>query len=260
MRKPTSDVISSYRKRRKARGPYVIYGLAALLFVGAIASLIVWLTGPSQPLSAIFATDTPTPTITPSATLTFTPTATSTETLTPTITFTPTPSAPFDYVVQEGEYLAIIIEKFGLGENGLPLIVLLNSYSAEGADFSIDPGTLNVYPGQKLHLPYPGMPLPTATPIPPDLPRGTKVDYYVQAGDTLALIASKFNSTIDDIIKENKLDDPNAIFIGQKLVIPMNMVTATATRPPTSTPVTPGTLFPTFTSVFTVTPSITPTP
>jgi LysM repeat protein len=80
----------------------------------------------------------------------------------------------------------------------------------------------------------------------------------VQAGDTLALIAAKFNSTIDDIIKENKIEDSNSIFVGQKLVIPINMVTATATRPSTSTPVTPGTPFPTFTSVITVTPSITP--
>jgi LysM repeat protein len=258
MKKPTSDVISSYRKRRQARGPYIIYGLAALLILGGLISVIVWLTGPSKPLNAIFATDTPTPTITPSVTSTLTPTATSTETLTPTITFTPTPSAPFDYIVQEGEYLAIIIEKFNLDDNALELIAILNGYSSEGADFSVNRATFNVYPGQKLHLPYPGMPPPTATPIPADLPRGTKVDYYVQAGDTIALIAAKFNSTPEEIVKLNELEDVNTIFIGQKLVIPVNMVTATATRPSTSTPVTPGTPFPTFTSVFTVTPSITP--
>lgn len=257
MNRPTSDVISSYRKRRQARGPYLFYGAIALFVMGLIFLLIMWLNGPSKPLDAIFATDTPTPTITPSPTNTSTPTATSTETLTPTITFTPTPSAPFDYLVQEGEYLAVIVEKFGLGDDGVALILLLNPYSAEGLEYSIDPGTQIVYPGQKILLPNPGMPLPTATPIPANMARGTKVDYYVQAGDTLAVIATKFNSTIDDIIEENKLDDPNAIFVGQKLVIRVNMVTATATRPPTSTPGTP---FPTFTSVFTVTPSITPTP
>jgi LysM repeat protein len=64
--------------------------------------------------------------------------------------------------------------------------------------------------------------------------------YTIQAGDTLAGIASLFNSTVDDIITENKLEDPNAIFVGQQLIIPANMVTATATRPPTSTPITPG--------------------
>ena len=104
------------------------------------------------------------------------------------------------------------------------------------------------------------MPLPSATPIPADLPRGTKVDYYVQAGDTIALIAAKFNSTSDEIVKINNLQDVNTIYVGQKLVIPVNMVTATATRPPTSTPVTPGTQLPTVTSVFTVTPSVTTQP
>jgi LysM repeat protein len=84
------------------------------------------------------------------------------------------------------------------------------------------------------------MELPTATPIPPDLPRGTRIDYVVESGDSLALIASKFNSTEEAIlaIEENALEDPNAIFVGQLLVIPVNLVTPTATRPPTSTPAT----------------------
>lgn len=260
MNKPTSDVISSYRRRRRAQGPFIIYGLAGLLVLAGLIMLVVWLTGPSRPLQTLFATDTPTPTITPSPTNTSTPTATATETLTPTVTFTPTPSAPFEYTVQEGEYLAVIVEKFGLGDNGVALIIMLNPYTSDGASFSIDPATQVVYPGQKIWLPNPGMPLPSATPIPADLPRGTKVDYYVQAGDTIALIAAKFNSTSDEIVKANNLQDVNTIYVGQKLVIPVNMVTATATRPPTSTPVTPGTQLPTVTSVFTVTPSATTQP
>jgi len=99
---------------------------------------------------------------------------------------------------------------------------------------------LIVNPGQVILLPYPGRPLPTATPIPPDLPTGTKVDYIVQAGDSLAVIAANFNSTEEAIIEENAIEDANAIFVGQILVIPVNIVTPTATRPPTSTPVTPG--------------------
>jgi LysM repeat protein len=44
---------------------------------------------------------------------------------------------------------------------------------------------------------------------------------------------------MDAIIEANNLEDPNAIFVGQELTIPANIVTATATRPPTSTPLTP---------------------
>ena len=63
----------------------------------------------------------------------------------------------------------------------------------------------------------------------------------MQSGDSLARIAALFNSTEEDIIKENNITDPNAIQVGQLLIIPVNMVTPTATRPPTSTPITPGT-------------------
>ncbi|HVN16307.1 MAG TPA: LysM peptidoglycan-binding domain-containing protein [Anaerolineales bacterium] len=232
----TSSVISSYRRRRQQQGPFLIYGAAVLLVIIGLILLIVWLSGPSKPLNSLFATDTPTPSITPSPTNTSTPTETATVTLTPTDTSTVTPSAPFDYTVQEGDYLASIVQKYNLGDDGIPLILLLNNFTSEGAQYSINPTTQVVYPGQIIRLPYPGMKLPTATPIPPDLPHGTKLNYVVQAGDSLAGIASKFNSTIDDIVKANNLTDPNAISVGQQLVIPVNMVTPTATRPPTSTP------------------------
>ena len=227
----TSSVISSYRKRRQRRGSNLIVILAALLFIGGIILLILWLSGSGKPLKNLFATDTPTPTMTSTPTITPIPTETPTITSTPTETATSTPAAPFAYTVQEGESLATIAGKYNLGDNGILLLLALNP--------TIDPVTQIVFVGQQIIVPNPGMQLPTATPIPPGLPRGTKVDYIVQPGDSLAAIASKFNSTADDIITENKLEDPNAIFVGQLLVIPVNMVTTTATRPPTSTPSTP---------------------
>jgi LysM repeat protein len=179
-------------------------------------------------------------------TVTFTPTETPTVTSTATETTTSTPSAPFSYTVLEGDSLFAIVEKFNLGDDGIQLILMLNPYNATTGT-GVDPATLNLIPGEVLTLPYPGMPLPTSTPIPANLPRGTKIDYTVEPGDTLALIAAKFNSTEEDIITENELEDPNAIFAGQLLVIPVNMVTPTATRPPTSTASTPVTPTPTAT-------------
>jgi len=233
-KKSTRSVIENYRKRRKQNQAFIIWGGAVLLILIGIILLVVWLTGPSKPLSALFATETPTPT------LTFTPTTTSipteTPTITPTFTETPTPtrSAPYTYTVQEGDFLATIVENQNLGDDGVALILLLNPYNEETGT-GINPTTQIIYPGQEILLPYPGMPLPTATPIPADLQRGTKLTYTIQAGDTLAGIASLFNSTVDEIIAENDLEDPNAIFIGQQLIIPANLVTATATFPPTST-------------------------
>jgi LysM repeat protein len=234
-RKSTSSVIEKYRKRRRQNRAFIVWGGAVLLIMVGIILLVVWLTGPSKPFATLFATETPTPTLTFTPTATLAPTLTPTITETATVTATATRNAPYFYTIQEGDYLATIAEKENLGPDGVALILLLNPYTEDGADGSIDPATQIVYPGQQILLPNPGLPLPTATPIPADLQRGTKLTYIVQAGDTLAGIASLFNSTMDDIIKENNLDDPNAIFVGQQLTIPTNLVTATATFPPTST-------------------------
>lgn len=223
----TGDVLASYRKRQQI-GPYLIWGAACLFLLIGIIALIVWLIGPSRPLASFFATETPTPT------LTFTPTNTATPTETPTITptftetATPTPDKPFEYTVQEGESLAVIAEKFNLGEDGIALILAINPL--------IDRTNPIVYVGQVILVPNPDMQLPTSTPIPTGLPRGTKIEYYVQAGDTLALIAQKFNSTVEAIQKENKIDNPNNIFVGQKLIVPINLVTPAPTQIPTATP------------------------
>lgn len=236
----SSDVINAYRKRRKRNNPNIIYILAGALVLGGIGILAYWLVStPNNPVSSLFATETPTPTITPSPTNTSTPTLTPTETSTATITPTPTFSSPFTYSVQAGDYLALIVEKYNLGVDAIELIYYLNPY-VEETGTGINPANPIIIPGQIIRLPYAGMPLPTTTPIPPNLPRGSLEPYYVKAGDTLGSIAALYNSTIDDIIKENNIADPNAIEIGDLLMIPVNMVTPTATRPPTSTPITPG--------------------
>lgn len=247
-----SSSINSYRKRRQRRGPGIIYIIAGVLIVGGIILLIAWLAGPSKPISALFATETPTPTLTFTPTSTSTPTATATATSTATITTTPTFSTSFNYTVEEGDNLTSIVEKYNLGDDGVAWILLLNPYggvSDSGFPIGVDPTTQNIIPGQVLLLPAPGAPLPTATLIPVDIAPGTKLEYIVQSGDTLAGIAALYNSTEEEIIKENAIEDPSKIFVGQLLIISANLVTATSTRPPTSTPITPGpgTLLPTVT-------------
>jgi uncharacterized protein YkwD len=228
----TSNVINSFRKRRQQRGPFLVYGAIALVVIGVIL-LIVWLTsGSNAPFSGMFASDTPTPT------LTFTPTNTSTPSNTPTITETPTetptgtPSGPFPYTVVEGDSLDAIAQRFNLGEDGILLILDQN------------PSIINdfggvIFVGQTLLIPPPGTVRATSTPIPPNLARGTLIEYRVLPGDTLAGIAAKFNSIEQNIIDENNIENANALSVGQVLQIPVNLVTATPTLPPTSTPITP---------------------
>ncbi|GAB4499837.1 MAG: hypothetical protein OHK003_17370 [Anaerolineales bacterium] len=252
---PPMGSMSGLRKKNRGRQNAIV-AVAGVLLLGGLALLIYWMTLPGKPINLLLATETPTPTLTFTPTNTNTPTPTLTETPSPTITLTPTFSAPFTYTVQDGDSLAVIAEKFALGNDAIALILLLNPYVAPSdpnqIPTGIDPTTQIVIPGQVILLPNPDMQLPTATPIPPNLPRGTKLEYTVASGDSLGAIADKFNSTIDDIIKENNITNPNSLFVGQVLTIPVNMVTPTATRPPTSTPITPG--------PGTVLPSASPTP
>jgi LysM repeat protein len=246
----SGSVISSYRKKRQQSNVIFVYGAAGLLVLAGLALLIIWLTGPSKPFNGLFATETPTPTLTYTPTITPSPTTTPTITPTATQTATLTPSAPFLYTVQEGDNLQAISDKFNLGADGIQLILLLNPFDTKTGN-GIDPTTSNIFPGQQITIPNPGMPLPTSTPIPANIFPGTKIPYTVRTGDTLAGIASEFNSTVDDIVKTNNLTDANSIAVGQQLQIRVNLVTPTATRPPTSTPRTP---------LPTETPSLTPTP
>jgi len=228
----TTDVINSYRKRRMARGPLLVYGAIGLVVIGIIVIIIYFMGNSSGPaFGGIFASDTPTATVTSTPTSTSTPTMTSTVTETPTITFTPTPSEPFDYVIVEGDTLPALVERFGLGDDGILLILDYNPIIIENDGI--------YFVGQTITIPPPGTIRATATPIPADLPRGTKIEYKVLPGDTLAGIAAKFNSLADDIILANDIEDANALSVGQALQIPVNLVTPTSTLPPTSTPVTP---------------------
>lgn len=224
----TTNTINAYRKKRQQKGPFLMYGAIALVVIGLIV-IIFWMTRPGEPLGQMFATDTPTATVTFTPTNTSTPTPTSTVTETPTITVTSTPSEPFPYVIQEGDSLSAIAEKFGLGKDGILLIYYINP-DLVGKD---------IQAGQTIKIPIPGTILPTTTPIPANLGRGTKIEYTVLAGDTLAGIAVRFNSLPEEIMKTNDLKDANSLQVGQTLQIPVNLVTATATLPSTSTPVSP---------------------
>ena len=212
-------MINSYKRRQKVL-PFVIWGLAALLIIVGVIILIVWIIGPNKPKISLFASQTPTATstatptpVTPTATATITFTATNT----PTVTVTPTRSGPIEYTVLEGDTCYEIAAEFDVD-----LLVLL-------AINNFDAGSCPINPGDKIIIPAPNQELPTATPWPTNLPRGTKLPYVVSFGDTLDLIADKFLSTVEEIMKVNNLENANQIFAGQVLQIPVNLVTATPT-------------------------------
>ncbi len=236
MAKPESpqEVIDAYRKRqqRSRRAPTFILSLASILLIAGAGLIILWLTGAQMPqinLAAIFASKTPTPTITstptpvpPSPTATLTPTP-QPPTDTPEPSPSPTRSGPVIYVVEEGDNLYAIAEKFEMD-----ILVLIE---ANRERLGLDPANPIIKVGDEILIPPPGAELPTATPVPVDLPAGTPIEYTVQPGDSLGAIALLFNSTVEDIINRNEAleEDPNSLFVGQILIVRVNLVTPVPT-------------------------------
>jgi len=229
-------VIEAHRKRQQMRQktPLAVLVGAAILLIAGAAVLIFWLLGDNSPLKS--ATPTPTVTLTPTLTDTATPLpATDTPTITPTSlptetetpTVTPTPSGPFEYTVQENDNLDSIATRFG---TDILTLLALNP--------DIDRATLMIFVGQKILVPPPNMQLPTATEVSASLPYGTLIVYTVVPGDTLGAIAIRFRSTVDAIVKENKLANANDIYAGLILNIPVNIATPVPTA-------TLGTVYPT---------------
>lgn len=235
-------------KRRRARViPAILMAIAGLILIGIVV-LVVAAVSNGPGLGVL---KTPTPTATASATITPTPTvptATSTQAETATITPTagPSPTATQNiYTVENGDTLFSIASKF---KANVCTLMAVNNIT--------NPSVLAL--GQKLTIPGPDTQLPTSTPLPTGLPRGAILNYVVQCGDTLEIIAGKFNSTGDDIAKLNNIKDPTSIQIGQALKVRVNIATPTPlpSRAPAGTGTTVGTAAPAATG----TPKPSPTP
>jgi nucleoid-associated protein YgaU/peptidoglycan/xylan/chitin deacetylase (PgdA/CDA1 family) len=64
--------------------------------------------------------------------------------------------------------------------------------------------------------------------------------YVVQPGDTLWGIARRFDTTIQDLVEANNIQDPNLIIVGQRLIIPTGQEPTPTPEPqPTPTPEPP---------------------
>lgn len=217
MSNPKKDEIGStiehYRRSRERIGNGAIGALAALLAVVGIVLIISWLGGPIQVKLPFLASPTPT------ATRTSTPTETPTASLTPTVTpmpVTPTRSGPITYMVQQGDLLGSIAQKYG---------VTIAAIMAANPSLT-DPS--QIFVGQKLVIPAPGI-MPSPTALPTGLKPGSIVLYLVQPGDSLQTIAAKFNSTGEDIQKLNNITNANMIYPGLYLKVHYGIATPTPT-------------------------------
>jgi LysM repeat protein len=128
------------------------------------------------------------------------------------------------YVVKSGDRLIDIAARYGVSASA---IVRANGLA--NAD--------TIYPGQRLVIPGTTAPTSTPTPtavvplpstpgsIPPTPQPGGSASrpafYVVQLGDTLANIAGRFGLTAASLADANNITNPDLIWVGQKLLIPV---------------------------------------
>ncbi|HVO42256.1 MAG TPA: LysM peptidoglycan-binding domain-containing protein [Aggregatilineales bacterium] len=155
------------------------------------------------------------------------------------------------YVVQTGDTLFSIAAKFGVSVSELATINKIYDVNA-------------LYVGQTLILPnplpagyvpaYPTNPNPVNQPIAPaspyqpgvpiytppivTYPVGTTVttvtsyrSYVVQPGDFLSSIAARFGTTPQAILAANFITDPNLLYVGQLLTVPVTSTRVVPARP-----------------------------
>ena len=233
---PPYESFRKSQRKRKIYGPMLVGSIALLLAAAGIYFIIQWVNGSGGIHLAFLNTKTPTGTATytpppPSATPTESPIPSAT--LPPEEAPTATASAPFAYTVEAGDTLESIAAQFDIED--VFFLMRFNNLTTE--DF--------IYPGQTLIIPDPNTGLPTLTPIPPNLPSGTIIEYIVEPGDNLGLIAEKFLTTEEAILEENDIENAYLIFPGDVLLIPYKLITptfgppasgGTETPSPTSTP------------------------
>ena len=222
------SVIAAYRKRQeRAVRMLVASWIGVMVFVIGAGYLIYRFLIPGNAQLTQEITEMPAAAeSTALNTVTFSPTAVVAADI-PEQTETPVPSATLagprivSYTVKQGDTLFSIAVQFGIG---LVEITALNPL--------VTPEFLSI--GDQLTIPARGDSLPSATPDSTGL-QGL-LDYKVVAGDTLAAIAARFGSTVDAIVRENNLDSPDQILVGQSLRIPVEAGVPTTPAPATVNP------------------------
>ena len=100
---------------------------------------------------------------------------------------------------------------------------LIAAANAELQALSPIPVTLTPSPTATLSATEALAPVMTTTPATASGPTevvAAPESYVVQANDNLTSIAARFDSTVEAIVKANNLRNANAIYVGQKLIIP----------------------------------------
>ena len=122
------------------------------------------------------------------------------------------PSASLNpqYTIRPGDTLGLIALRTGVDADALRH---LNGFSSLNDPLSA---------GKTLLLPATGDEL---------RPQSPAEEYVVQPGESLGQIAQRYGLTLGDLLAANRIADPNAVYTGQRLVIPPRSAGSTSAHP-----------------------------
>lgn len=143
----------------------------------------------------------------------------------------------FDLARRYGSSVEAIIFANGLNRNGFINVNQVLVIPVPSGTQPQPPAVPTVVVVRPTAVPQPTR-VPPGAPITPP-PPGTAI-YQVSRGDTLAAIASRFNTTVVAIVQLNGITNPNRIFVGQRLLVPNTGLPGQIT-PPTQPPAAPQT-------------------
>jgi LysM repeat protein len=137
-----------------------------------------------------------------------------------------TPAAEQTYTVQSGDSLTLVAARYGVTVQALAAAnnIAPNAFLYVGQVLKIPSGGTQQPPAsQATNTPVPPTPTsrPTNTPVPtPQAPMpGDTVKYTVQRGDNLSTIAFKFSTTVQAVMTQNNINNPDMLEVGQVLTI-----------------------------------------
>ena len=132
---------------------------------------------------------------------------------------TAAPASDTTYIVQSGDTLFSIALKFNTSVEALQQNNNLANPNALAVGQKLIITKAPVAQNVATASPTARGPTPNASPAPTRAPAQNET-YIVRAGDTLAQIAAQFGVSLQELMRANKLTNPNLISVGQQLVIP----------------------------------------
>jgi len=123
------------------------------------------------------------------------------------------------YNVKPGDTLSKISQQTGVSVAALQFANKETATLRPGQILNV-PAKSTAPPSAAIEPPAPNPAAKKAEPSAPTKP-ATPGSYEVQKNDTATAIAKRFNVSVDDLLKVNKVTDPKKLQLGQKLSIPV---------------------------------------